>query len=124
MHWVFEKDPGHLCCSLSAAGALVGRPEDELRELCHRELSAVLEPLRGLRPRRALATRDPQATYVAAPGAKRPGSGTAIPNVTIAGAWTDTGWPATMESAVRSGQTAARLLADQLVQWREGELVA
>ena len=124
VHWVFEKDPGHLCCSLSAAGALVGRPEDELRELCHRELSAVLEPLRGLRPRRALATRDPQATYLAAPGAKRPGSGTAIPNVTIAGAWTDTGWPATMESAVRSGQTAARLLADQLVQWREGELVA
>ena len=39
VQWVFEKDPGHLCCSLSAAGELVGRPEDELRDLCHRELS-------------------------------------------------------------------------------------
>jgi squalene-associated FAD-dependent desaturase len=114
VQWVFEKDPGHLCCSLSAAGQLVGKAEDELRELCHRELSTVVAPLRGLRPRHALATRDPQATYLAPPGTKRPGPATTIPNLTIAGAWTDTGWPATMESAVRSGRAAARLLADQL----------
>src|SRR5207249_1791642 len=99
---------------------LVGQPEDELRELCHRELAAVLEPLRGLRPRRALATRDPQATYMAPPGAKRPGAVTTIPNLTVAGAWTDTGWPATMESAVRSGRAAARLLAERLAGRPEG----
>jgi squalene-associated FAD-dependent desaturase len=114
VQWVFEKDPGHLCCSLSAADRLVGRPEDELRELCHRELSTVVAPLRGLRPRRALATRDAQATYLAPPGAKRPGPATTVPNLTIAGAWTDTGWPATMESAVRSGRAAGRLLAERL----------
>jgi squalene-associated FAD-dependent desaturase len=125
VQWVFEKAPGHLCCSLSAPGRLVGSPEDELRELCHRELSAVLEPLRGLRPRRALATRDPSATYLAPPGVKRPGPATTIPNLTLAGAWTDTGWPATMESAVRSGRAAARLLAERLVDRSpEGELVA
>ena len=122
VQWVFEKAPGHLSCSLSAAGALFGRPEDELRELCHRELSAVLTPLRGLRPRRALATRDPSATYLAPRGVRRPGQATAIPNVTIAGAWTDTGWPATMESAVRSGRTAARLLAERLVDEGEARL--
>jgi hypothetical protein len=121
VQWVFEKDPGHLCCSLSAAQDLVGLPEDELRELCHRELSAVLEPLRGLRPQRALATRDPQATYLAPPGAKRPGPATAIPNLTIAGAWTDTGWPATMESAVRSGRAAARLLVEESMRGRQRE---
>jgi squalene-associated FAD-dependent desaturase len=126
VQWVFEKEPGHLCCSLSAAAELVGRPQEELEELCHRELSRVLEPLRALRPRRTLATRDPQATYVAPPGAARPGPRTAVPNLTIAGAWTDTGWPATMESAVRSGRTAARLLAERLSPSasREGELVA
>ena len=115
VQWVFEKEAGHLCCSLSAARDLVGLPEDELAELCHRELSAVLPPLGGLRPFRKRATRDPQATYLAPPGTRRPGSATTIPNLTVAGAWTDTGWPATMESAVRSGRAAARLLADQLV---------
>ncbi|MBO0682088.1 MAG: FAD-dependent oxidoreductase [Candidatus Dormibacteraeota bacterium] len=124
VQWVFEKEPGHLCCSLSAATELVGRPEEELAELCHRELEQVLPQLRGLRPLRALATRDPQATYVAPPGARRPGAATALANVVVAGAWTDTGWPATMESAVRSGRAAARLLAQQLAVHRDGVMVA
>jgi len=44
------------------------------------------------------------------PGVARPGAATARPDVVRAGAWTDTGWPATMESAVRSGRAAAALL--------------
>jgi len=55
-------------------------------------------------------TRQPQATFRAVPGTQRlrPGPQTALPGLYLAGAWTDTGWPATMEGAVRSGITAAR----------------
>ena len=111
VQWVFQKAPGYLCCSLSAAGALVSRPEAELVELCHGELSAVLPSVASARLLRAVATRDPEATFVPAPGLRRPGPATGYPNLAVAGAWTDTGWPATMESAVRSGRAAASLIA-------------
>ncbi len=111
VQWVFEKKPGYLCCSLSAADTLVGWPEADLVELCHAELAAVWPRLRALRLLRGAATRDPEATFVPTPGLRRPGAATARENLVIAGAWTDTGWPATMESAVRSGRAAADLLA-------------
>ena len=55
-------------------------------------------------------SREPAATFAAYPGTapRRPGPETGRPGVARAGAWTDTGWPATMESAVRSGRAAAR----------------
>ena len=58
-------------------------------------------------------SREPAATFAARPGTARLrawGDDAAGPNVVRAGAWTDTGWPATMESAVRSGREAARVL--------------
>jgi hydroxysqualene dehydroxylase len=57
-------------------------------------------------------SREPAATFAGRPGtgALRPGTATARPNVVRAGAWTATGWPATMEGAVRSGRTAATVL--------------
>ena len=57
-------------------------------------------------------SREPAATFAAYPGTapRRLGLETGRPGVARAGAWTDTGWPATMESAVRSGRAAARLL--------------
>ena len=59
---------------------------------------------------RFLVTRERQATFRQAPGTLRlrPPATTSIPRLYLAGAWTDTGWPATMEGAVRSGMTAAR----------------
>lgn len=111
VQWVFAKGAGYLACSLSAAGSLVERPEHELVELCDLELRAAVPALRTARLVRGAATRDPEATFLPAPGLKRPGPATAAPNLTLAGAWTDTGWPATMESAVRSGRAAAALLA-------------
>ena len=107
VQWVFEKQPGYLCCSLSAADTLVGWPEPDLVQLCHAELTAVWPRLRGARLLRGAATRDPEATFVPTPGLHRPASATSRTNLAIAGAWTDTGWPATMESAVRSGRAAA-----------------
>ncbi|MXW23823.1 MAG: phytoene dehydrogenase, partial [Chloroflexi bacterium] len=51
--------------------------------------------------------KEPEATFVPAPGLRRPGPRTPLANLYLAGAYTDTGWPATMESAVRSGLAAA-----------------
>lgn len=110
VQWVFEKAPGYLCCSMSAAGDYVNQPRAELVELCQQELSAVLPALAGARLLRGAATRDREATFVPTPGLERPGPITTCPQLVIAGAWTDTGWPATMESAVRSGRAAARAL--------------
>lgn len=114
VQWVFEKAPGYLCCSLSAAGEYVSRPVDDLVELCHRELVSVLPSLGTAQLIHGAATRDRAATFVPVPALHRPGPTTLSPQITIAGAWTDTGWPATMESAVRSGRTAASVLAGTL----------
>ncbi len=111
VQWVFEKQPGYLCCSLSAADTLVGWPEADLVELCHAELREVWPRVRAARLLRGAATRDPEATFIPVPGLHRPGSRTTRDNLAIAGAWTATGWPATMESAVRSGRAAAATLA-------------
>jgi uncharacterized protein with NAD-binding domain and iron-sulfur cluster len=57
-----------------------------------------------------VVTREHAATFRAVPGTRvlRPGARTALRGLALAGAWTDTGWPATMEGAVRSGHAAAR----------------
>ena len=119
VQWVFEKGPGYLCCSLSAAQDLISLPERELVDRCHRELAAVLPLLRDIAPIRGAATRDPDATFVPTPGLRRPGPATAVDNVALAGAWTDTGWPATMESAVRSGRAATAHLLRTQPSWAE-----
>jgi hypothetical protein len=118
VQWVFEKQPGYLCCSLSAADALVGRPESELVELCRGEIAAVWPRLASTRVVRGAVTRDPEATFVPAPGLRRPGAATSRSNLALAGAWTATGWPATMESAVRSGRAAADVLAGAVASAR------
>lgn len=114
VQWVFEKAPGYLCCSLSAADEFIHRTSEELVALCHAELSRVLPELSSLTPSRSAVTRDREATFIPSPGLRRPGQLTNHPRVVIAGAWTDTGgWPATMESAVRSGEMAAQILIDR-----------
>jgi len=119
VQWVFEKAPGYLCCSMSAAHEYVSWSSTDLVALCRRELDDMLPQLAEARLLRGAATRDREATFVPSPGLKRPGSGTACPEVAIAGAWTDTGWPATMESAVRSGRAAARLVSGHARQRKE-----
>jgi squalene-associated FAD-dependent desaturase len=118
VQWVFEKAPGYLCCSLSDAGEVVSWPEERLVELGWTAVGERVPALAGARLRRGAATRSPDATYAAPPGVRRPGPATSAANVAIAGAWTDTGWPDTMESAVRSGRAAARHLARSLTEVR------
>lgn len=117
VQWIFQKGDGYLCCSLSAAGALVAAPTGDVVQHVWSEVSAQLPQLREARMLRGAATRNPEGTYNARPGAVRPNARTRDPKVTIAGAWTATGWPDTMESAVRSGRAAARALIEQN-QWK------
>jgi squalene-associated FAD-dependent desaturase len=117
VQWVFEKTPGYVCCSMSAADEHVQRPERELVEMCRDALAAVLPQAGRAQLLRGAATRDPDATFIPAPGVRRPGATTALSNLVIAGAWTDTGWPATIESAVRSGRTAALTLFSNAAGW-------
>jgi uncharacterized protein with NAD-binding domain and iron-sulfur cluster len=81
----------------------------ELVDLLARELTDRLGPAELLWSR---VSREPAATFAARPGtaARRPGTETGRPSVARAGSWTDTGWPATMESALRSGRAAAQFL--------------
>jgi squalene-associated FAD-dependent desaturase len=108
LQWIFEKSPGYLCCSFSAADAYLRLSTADLEALAWSEARAFIPKLRSARLVRSAVTRNPEATYLPPPGAKRPAQKTAVPGVAIAGAWTDTGWPDTMESAVRSGRSAAR----------------
>lgn len=120
VQWVFRKGPGYLVCSLSAADEIAGLTEEALVDLCHRELLAAMPELQAVRLQRGIAVRDKDATFIPSPGLHRPAQATSLPNLVIAGAWTDTGWPATMESAVRSGRAAARLIAAECLPAGEG----
>jgi squalene-associated FAD-dependent desaturase len=112
VQWVFRKGAGYLCCSLSAADELVSRPTTDTVALAWAEVTAALPELAGARLVRGATTRNPEGTYLAKPGAPRPGPRTRLRNLAVAGAWTATGWPDTMESAVRSGISAARVLLE------------
>jgi uncharacterized protein with NAD-binding domain and iron-sulfur cluster len=69
--------------------------------------------------------KEPEATFLPAPGLERPPNETPLRDLVLAGAYTDTGWPATMESAVRSGITAARSLLSRAAELeRAAALVA
>jgi len=110
VQWIFVKGRGYICCSLSSAEDLILQPEERLVALADSELRARLPELDGASLLHGVAIRDPEATFVPSPGLHRPGPATALDNAVLAGCWTDTGWPATMEGAVRSGREAARTL--------------
>ena len=103
--------------SLSGAEADIGEPLATLRERYLPALERLLPAARGADVLDFTATREPRATFRAVPGHRAPAPRTrerASPGLYLAGAWTDTGWPATMESAVRSGVAAARAARSDL----------
>jgi squalene-associated FAD-dependent desaturase len=120
-HWVFDR------------GALTGHPHErggqyltvvssgvpELMELRGRELveriaNQVTQRLGSAELLWSRVSREPDATIALRPGVRRPVPGVVRPGLARAGAWTQTGWPATMESAVRSGRAAARALLSDM----------
>ncbi|MFF3263490.1 hydroxysqualene dehydroxylase HpnE [Streptomyces sp. NPDC002932] len=117
VQWVFDRTeasgltgPGqYLAVSQSAAGEEIDLPVSELRARYLPELERLLPAARGAGIRDFFVTRERTATFAPAPGVGRlrPGTRTGAPGLFLAGAWTATGWPATMEGAVRSGAGAA-----------------
>src|SRR5579884_3794687 len=117
VQWFFDRTASggvergqYLAISLSAAEAELPMTAEELR---HRYLTALGELVPAARHAEVVkffVTREHAATFRAAPGARalRPAPRTRLPGLALAGAFTDTGWPATMEGAVRSGLAAAR----------------
>ncbi|MBV8601486.1 MAG: FAD-dependent oxidoreductase [Candidatus Eremiobacteraeota bacterium] len=112
MQWIFQKEAGYLCCSLSAADALLTEQTATLAERGWDEVRAAFPALANARLLESAVTRNPSSTFLPKAGIRRPGVRTRFPNVTLAGAWLDTGWPDTMESAVRSGLQAASALEE------------
>ena len=118
VQWVFDRTrhsgmtgPGqYLALSQSAAQAEIDLPVAELRRRYLPELERLLPAARGAGVTEFFVTRERTATFAPAPGSARlrPSAVTGTPGVFLAGSWTATGWPATMEGAVRSGNTAAR----------------
>jgi hypothetical protein len=104
--------PGHqyLAVSLSGAAGEMEMSVEQLRERYEPALAALLPKAREARLEQFLVTREHAATFRASPGsaALRPATRTSVPGLALAGNWTDTGWPATLESAVLSGHAAAR----------------
>jgi squalene-associated FAD-dependent desaturase len=98
-----------LSISLSAADGYIGRGSTQLVNTFAEALRELLPAAREARVVDAVVTRERAATFRAAPGVRafRPSTRTKTPGLFLAGAWCDTGWPATMEGAVRSGQQAA-----------------
>jgi hydroxysqualene dehydroxylase len=113
-HWVFDR--GSLTGSRPERGqylTVVSSGVPELlevrgRELVERIAGQLTERLGGAELLWSRVSREPYATVALRPGVQRPGVETSEPNVARAGTWTDTGWPATMESAIRSGHSAAQ----------------
>jgi squalene-associated FAD-dependent desaturase len=117
VQWVFDRTrisgmdgPGqYLAISLSAADEYADVPAARLREQFVPALAELFPAARDARVTEFFVTRERRATFRQAPGsgALRPKAATRQPGLVLAGAWTDTGWPDTMESAVRSGLAAA-----------------
>jgi hydroxysqualene dehydroxylase len=99
----------YLAVSLSGAEREMGMSVDELREQYLPALSELLPRARQAKVELFVATREHAATFRAAPGtaALRLGPLTSVPGLVLAGSWTATGWPATLEGAVLSGHAAA-----------------
>ena len=98
---------------MSAADRYIDVPTAELREQFLPALERDLPGGGRAHVTDFFVTRERHATFRQAPGAGRlrPAAATALPGLVLAGAWTATGWPDTMEGAVRSGLTAAQELS-------------
>jgi monoamine oxidase len=116
VQWVFDKTRAagvtsgqYLAVSQSAADDYVDVPSARIREEFLPALEQLFPAAADAKVLDFFVTRERRATFRQGPGTGRlrPGAGTVVPGLALAGAWTETGWPDTMEGAVRSGQNAA-----------------
>jgi squalene-associated FAD-dependent desaturase len=114
VRWVIDKSDAaglhtgqYLAASIPAADELVDMPAAHLRERVLPVLERLFPTAAGARVEDFFVTRERRATIRHEPGTQRLRPAAGLPGLAIAGAWTDTGWPDTMEGAVRSGRAAA-----------------
>jgi len=119
VQWVFDRtgpsglrEGQYLAISLSAADAYADVPAGRLREQFLPALAELFPAAAQARVVDCFVTRERRATMRQVPGVGRlrPAAATATAGLVVAGAWTDTGWPDTMEGAVRSGLNSVREL--------------
>jgi squalene-associated FAD-dependent desaturase len=120
--WVFNKtklyggssESGeqYLQLVISASYGLTQRSRQEIIDLCLRELREVLPAIRDARLLKGTVVKEISATFSPAPGSDRwrPAQKSPLEGLFLAGDWTATGWPSTMEGAVRSGYLAAEAI--------------
>ena len=129
VQWVFDRTgPSglaagqYLAISVSAADDVVDTPAAVLRERFLPALAELFPAARDAQVTDFFVTRERRATFRQVPGCgeRRPAAGTGLAGLVLAGAWTDTGWPDTMEGAVRSGLIAARELRREIAQSPRG----
>ncbi|MFR9787791.1 hydroxysqualene dehydroxylase HpnE [Streptomyces sp. MB22_4] len=133
VQWVFDRTRAsglrsgqYLALSQSAAQDDIDLPVAQLRARYVPELERLIPGTRGAVIEDFFVTRERTATFAPTPGVGRlrPGARTKAPGLYLAGAWTATGWPATMESAVRSGVSAADAALRALGRPRPSRLFA
>jgi squalene-associated FAD-dependent desaturase len=117
IQWMFNKGGGkHIQLVVSASRSLTPMARQDVIDLAVRELAEFFPAVREARLEKAHVVKEVRATFSAAPGLEdaRPGPVTKYPNLFLAGDWTRSGWPATMEGAVRSGYRAADAIVEHL----------
>ncbi len=115
IQWMFNKQDGkHIQLVVSASRNLIEMARGEVIELAMKELREFFPRTAEAKLERAHVVKEVRATFSAACGLEnlRPASRTAIPNLFLAGDWTRSGWPSTMEGAVRSGYLAAEAVLE------------
>jgi zeta-carotene desaturase len=113
IQWMFNKSEGrYLQLVVSASRNLLDLSRAEVIDLAIRELTEFFAIVSEAKLEKAHVVKEVRATFSAAPGLEsiRPGPVTRFSNLFLAGDWTRSGWPATMEGAVRSGYFAAEAL--------------
>ena len=110
VQWIFAF-PGRISITISAGDRLIDSPREELAKTIWGEVARICGLPAELPPWQIV--RERRATFAATPAqdAKRPGATTRWRNLALAGDWTDTGLPATIEGAIRSGNRAADIIA-------------
>jgi zeta-carotene desaturase len=115
IQWMFNKHEGrYVQLVVSASRSLTEMPRADVIELGQRELAEFFPEAARAQLEKAHVVKEVRATISARPGLEslRPCNRTGIPNLFLAGDWTRSGWPATMEGAVRSGYLAAEAAAE------------
>jgi len=124
IQWIFNvtemhDKPGpdhHVVISLSGAWEWHTRAKKDLSTIFVSEMARLFDHAKNAKVKRVVIVKQLAATFRSRPGVARfrPNQKTPVSNLFLAGDWTQTGWPSTMESAIRSGNSAADAVMKQL----------